>query len=513
MSNISNFFRYLSLTAALLLGLTACGGGGESAIDNLPAPTAGSPATGTVALLFTDAPSDEFAEVNIDVSRVQLMAEERSVTLFSGDKTVNLLDLEHHADLLSWAGDVPVGTYHRIRLTVTDVELVRKDSSGDVVEVIHPKLPGNGKLDLNPRSPFEVQPDATLMVQIDMDAKKSIHVAKTGNGSYQFRPVVFVDVLGADVEGKLVRLSGDVRDVDALAQTFQLCHERLTLRRSVSDGDVDDVNVVADDKDKDKDIDVETVDQLEQTTTTAVRCVTVQVDEQTALFDAAGEDAAFVDLMENQAATVIGRFALAQAEESKRVFSALVVELGAQGSFTRLKGTVLDSVDSTGQFTLELAEGQGYAVGTTLQVVMGTGTQLFSRFGEPLTVQSLVVGAEVKVEGVVVLSDSEPDRIKAALVFVATEQPIEKLTGTVSTVQAQGGAFTLIDSELGDRCISVTEQTDLYLISSTATGYASEAIALEQLVDAQAVEVYGRYALNGCFVAQDILAATAQDAI
>ncbi len=497
MSKFSKYFSSLFLTSVILSGLAACGGGSGDPAVNVPAATSSQAATGSVALLLTDAPSDEFAEINLTVSRVQLLSEERAVTLYEGEKTINLLDLQHHSDLLSWSGDVPAGSYDKIRLSVTDVELVRKDSSGAVLEVIHPKLPGNGKLDLNPRAAFSVNAGGTLMLQIDVDAKKSIHVVKTGNGGYQFRPVVFIDVLGGGLDGKLVRLSGEVRNIDDAARRFDLCHEGFSLRRSLSESE----------SDGDDEQDAPSLEAQGQSSLPAQRCVTVTVAEHGALFNAAGDAAVFADLMENQDATVIGRFSGGLNEDQRLAFSALVVELGAPGSFTRLRGTALSGVGSDGRFTLELADGQGFASGTTLQVVLSEGSKLFSRLGEPLTAQAVTAGVEVKVEGVLQLSDSVADQLKAALVFVDSAQPIDKLSGAISNVAAQTASLNLSDSVLGDRCVTVTEDTALYLITTTPDGYSSAAVTLPALAAGQQAEVYGRYAISGCFVARTVLVA------
>jgi hypothetical protein len=87
---------------------------------------------------------------------------------------------------------VPAGTYSKVRLQVSDIELVPKAGSaiGSNIEV---RLP-SGKIDLNPRSPFTVAPGGTLSVRLDVDANKAIHVHPSKSNWYIFRPVVFVDI-------------------------------------------------------------------------------------------------------------------------------------------------------------------------------------------------------------------------------------------------------------------------------------------------------------------------------
>ena len=107
------------------------------------------PGTGTVALLVTDAPSDIFEESNITVTRAELLSENGHVTVFEGERTFNLLDLTD-ARIFAIREGVTAGSYSKIRLTLSDIELVdymdtvnREDDA-----IYHPTLPGNGKLDI-----------------------------------------------------------------------------------------------------------------------------------------------------------------------------------------------------------------------------------------------------------------------------------------------------------------------------------------------------------------------------
>ena len=161
--------------------------------------------------------------------------------------TPNLLALRDSAELLFDVAEVPAGCYDKIRLVVTGVELVRYarnddgtviyvDEDGTVVDGPPEGMPApakgfpataklaSNKIDLNPQGTFCVEPGETLVLQLDMDAEKSIHVVeKRGGTEYNFRPVVFVTVLdgGGDVLGRLVRLSGRVSGVGT--DRFTLC--------------------------------------------------------------------------------------------------------------------------------------------------------------------------------------------------------------------------------------------------------------------------------------------------
>ena len=152
--------------AALLVALLAagCGGGGDGQATG----TSGAQ-TGRVAILLTDAPSDDFDAINVTVKRVYLLGDEEQTLLaeFPGDgRLYNLLNLRDSAELMMDPAVVEAGCYDKIRLVVGQVELVRGD------ETFEAKLPGNGKIDLNPRGEFRVVPGETLVVQLDMDASK-----------------------------------------------------------------------------------------------------------------------------------------------------------------------------------------------------------------------------------------------------------------------------------------------------------------------------------------------------
>jgi hypothetical protein len=157
-------------------------------------------------------------------------------------------------------------------------------------------------------------------------------------------------------------------------------------------------------------------------------------------------------------------------------------------------------------FALSLAPGQGFAPGTVLQVVVQDGTKLFTRQGTALAPEDIGVGDAVKVEGVVVLSDTEPDRIKAAIIFVAVDAADGPVTGTLGPIDVANDNFTLITAG-GDRCVTLASGAHLFQIHDTPTGFVSEAVTLSQLLSGQRVDVYGPLGVGGCYIVHDVLAA------
>lgn len=166
----------------------SCGGGGGGASSS----TGG---TGTVSVFIKDGPTDEFEKILVTITRVELIPNSGSeVVIYDNPSgcTVDILAYQTEDYLLTIDKSVPAGTYSKIRLHVTDIELVPKQGSsiGSNIEV---KLP-SGKIDLNPRGTFTVVPGGALSVRLDMDANKSIHIHPSKPGWYIFRPVIFVDI-------------------------------------------------------------------------------------------------------------------------------------------------------------------------------------------------------------------------------------------------------------------------------------------------------------------------------
>ena len=193
MKNTTNlhWVRFLTIllvaVTTVLAGCSGGGGGGESAPASVQ--------TGTVAVFVKDGPTDEFEHIWVTITQVELLPVSGSpVVIYENPSgcTIDILDHRDEDFLLKIHRSVPAGQYSKIRLRVTNIELVPTATSsiGSDIEV---KLP-SGKIDLNPRGAFTVTPGGTLSVRLDMDANKAIHVHPSKPGWYIFRPVVFVDI-------------------------------------------------------------------------------------------------------------------------------------------------------------------------------------------------------------------------------------------------------------------------------------------------------------------------------
>lgn len=330
-----------SLILVFSLTLFACGGGGGSSSSSSSDAGGTETTTGSVAVLVSDAPSDEFKAIEITITAISLIADDDTqIEIWSlpSGQIVNLLELETEAELFTLASDVPVGLYSKIRLQVSAVELVNFDDSRIDVDV-----PASGKIDLNPRGQFYVRADETLVVQLDIDANKSIHLANPNH--YRLRPVVFIDILTAIDIGRLVRLPGQIVSIDRDNNQFVFSAKNSEFL--------------------------------------------IHVDSDTVYFGAQGTATTFTDLAVEDLVTVIGHFRIG-SDEAQPEFDALVIE---EGDYQRLRGVVTVGVDSV---TIT-DDGDDVFV-----VSLDPATAYYDCFGFAISYADLVNGQRVVVDAIMV---------------------------------------------------------------------------------------------------------------
>lgn len=376
-----NRFAIVLLCSGLLGLATGCAdsGGGAS----------GGGATGRVAVALTDAPTDEFIQVLVTVLRIDLLPgddESGRETIFEGRETFDLLALENVSEPFAIAEDIPVGTYSKLRMEVAEIELVRM-LAGGATQSVFASLPGGRRIDLNPRGGFEVRPGDTLAIQLDMDARRSIHIVGTGSGRYQFRPQVFVDIMDATRLSRLVSVEGVVAEIDDPSDPLRLR--------------VCEIAVEYRDHDRRSD----------------EHCLTVFVDTGTSIFDESGLSISRDEIRVGDRVAILGHFA--EDAESRFAIEAEVIELGGPGTFMTLTGVVSGAYDEPSEtIVIELDSGQGFVEGTSLEVSLAEGTRVFTRAGEELDPTEITEAARIEVDGVLLLSSGEPDRLRASVLFV-----------------------------------------------------------------------------------------------
>ena len=492
----------LALAAATALTLTACGGGSSSGDTTPPASQPPAPTTGTVGVLFRDGPTHDFCQVLASVERIDLLGSAGPTNIFMGPETIDVLAMQNYSDVMTVATEVPVGAYEKVRLTLSDLALVECDGEGNPEPESgweHPKLPGNGKLDLNPRGSFQVVGGETLLIQIDMDMEKSLHVHQTGNGKWQFRPVIFVDIV-PDGQ-RLVRVFGQVRDVNGM--TFELCP--LEPASSVDGGSAPGTGDMSGDDD-------------------SGRCLDVFVDGSTGIFNEAGDPASEAGepvgmdkVVNGGLLTAIGFLSLhdddddgdSKADDLR--LDAVVLELGDQGTFERIRGTVAAAPGNNDIFEFD-PEAVADA-SDVVDVLVQAGTRTFALgSNEELTSAAIQPGTEGEVDGV--FTDLVTEPFKAALIVLDVDATPDRsiLEATIAAIAPDNDAvpetreITVDTSGLAGQCVTTDAATRYLTITQTADSSETADAVFADLLVGDSVDVYGTDDLvkTGCVLASVI---------
>lgn len=488
-----------ALCAITLLFISGCsGGGGDSssaqANANTP-PVANTPddQTGVVGIIIKDAPSDDYTRIMLRISRVELLGNGSPQTVFDGDLEFDLLALRNHANLLSLSDEVATGDYNKIRLRVTSITLYCLDAGGDEISV-DVRVPANGKVDLNPRGSFTVAADSALLIQIDLDAKKSIHIVGTGNGSHRFRPVVFVDIDEHAVPQGLIRVSGIVGQINEDPDWFDLC-----------------------------DLDVHVDSSTDG-------CIRVNVDDATAFFDGAGQPQGGDELMQDETVTVFAEaIAVPLADDDDSTdddgtdddsadddtirmvqLSAFVVHEGDPADVLSLDGTAQNTVTADA-FQFEVDAGQELPE-SVIDVLLHDSTRIL--WAEDLSEvdrSAIDAGVLAEVSGMLQPGIPEdPQQLSAALIVIDGTEPATGLTELEGTVQSvDTDSFTMFaenEEPAGDRCVAPLADARYLVVMDSEEGADHTEVDADYLEAGQAVSVFGAYAAGGdCFEADTII--------
>jgi hypothetical protein len=427
-----------TLTLLLVAGaLAACGGGGSSDAEG----------TGTVALLLTDMPTDDIAEINLSVTGATLIGDQghQDIEIYEGSTHVNLLDLQNYSQPIA-IGEVPVGTYTKLRLQIDGVHIV-DNQGGDH----YPRPPANGKIDLLEPGGIEVVPGRTLTAHVDFDAKKSIHVAQTGNGEYRLRPVVRVEFKLDGLPDELVRAEGKITEADEAG--YVLC----------------------------------LLDNMDT-------CLDVTLREGACVFDVDGIPIEPIDadtLVVDDMVVVIGYYSDANGDGNPDI-DAIVVEKGVP---EQVKGIVTAAPDGNSQFLLIDRGGVEFTV-----ELQGDCTKIFGPDGEILGPGALQVGQGIEVEGV---TGSDPSVFRAALIVLDSDQDPELLSGTIASAAIE--RQFVLSTAIGERNVCIVQGATITVISS---GNSKEG-GIEEIVAGRTAYAFGEFDMTGgCFDAADIVVDT-----
>ena len=398
-------FRFLSLLLVALLTLLAgCGGGGGEG-------SSVTAQTGTVAIFIKDAPTDEFEKILVTVTEVSLIPVSGAPVVIYENPAgceVDLLEYREENFLLTLSRNVPAGTYSKVRLQVSNIELVPKEDSaiGSNIEV---RLP-SGKIDLNPRGAFTVVAGGSLSVRIDMDANKAIHVHPSRVGWYVFRPVVFVDVESGFPESVCPKIVHGTID-ELIREGGQTTGFVMTL---------------ADNRGQ----------------------LTVKLTADTDIF---GPNGTFVD----PSALTVGQEVRVRGKMDDS--GALVASLVIIGDVVDVVGTATSSVSSsTGLFSFIPYTGEEL-VGPYDVRVDATNTLVLADCGTAVGPEAIRAGMVARVFGKLVSSGSSVV-LRAVAVILRTQE----INGVISAV-GEPGVFTVALDEGGTADVLMTGSTPVYL--------------------------------------------------
>ena len=507
----------LTISAAAVLA--ACGGGSGAGAPsgNNPPPVVQPPAaptTGTVALMLRDMPTDAFCRIYADIEQIDLLGGDGRSTIYvsedpSGATRFDLLSLQTKSALVTIATEVPIGDYDKIRLTLADLSLVECD--GDVPEDEsgweHPKIPGNGKLDLLPKGGLQVVGGETLLVEFDMDMNKSLHLHQTGqgNGKWQFRPVIFVTVT-PDTD-RLVRIFGQVRASDALSG-FELCPADPMATPDDGDMSVDD---------------------------DSGRCLDVFLRDGSGtmrVFNETGAPVGFGDnVVDGAMLTAIGFLGVHDDDddddtrEDDLKLDAVVLHVGPAGGFESLLGTAVTELRGDNIFGFDTMPADD-TIESLLDVLWQMGPILDTSDNSEVGPGVIVAGAGLEVNGVFTDPTTTPktEPLNASLILFneAGMAPLETLLdGTITEIldddddvaeTRQMTVTTGADPDpVVENCVKTVAETRYLLIDSTGGSSVTSEIGFDGLAVDDSVDVYGAEEVvpegeppTGCIVADTI---------
>jgi hypothetical protein len=477
--------RLVALTTALSL-LAACGGGGGAAggVANVQ-PAA---QTGRVTVSLSDGIIRDYDQVLMEISEIRFIASGgQDILVLESPVTVDFLALQNFSEVLL-RREVVSGTYAKIRLILASLKLVKLDAAGNVASEDNVRLNGLRKVDINPRGPFTVRAGQDLVIDIEIDLDKSIHVVGAGQSrNIRFRPVIFAAIHTQAAFDKLFRIEGRIDAVNAAAGTFRVCD----LRRAFLDG----VN-------RPNPADV---------------CVLVDPDGDTPFFDfeAQPDSLGFGGLAVNDAVVVYGKFdALAAGD---RLVPAVVASGPSGTVFDRRRGIAASEYDTVeDDFYLGRATDNCQIDPDPLRVVVAPGAPAFfeddadpENRARPVDLEALpLLCLRTEVEGRLDASSSPPTPFLRAFVVLlggsvaGREELVGVLSERAATPATDDYDLDLTGSSVNE-IVVVSDATRIVKITSSG---GSELIEeLTSVPTGNEVVVYGTRGEDGVVAASFIL--------
>jgi len=448
----------------MLLAILALPGCGGSSGDQ--------PATGDVTVIFTDGPTDKYQRVLLSITGMSLIGAGGHVTLYDGPEiTFDLLDMSEWGDF-AFNTKALAGRYHKVRLEVSRVQLM--DMTTDET-VLLDKLPAGGMIDLNARGQFDVSPDHTTVIKLDVDAQRSFHDVLTGNGKIEFRPIVFIDVFEGDIflPDRLVRVFGSV-DADSIEGAD-----------TVADPTDDSLRLC----------NLEFISQTDGPTVTGPSdCIRVYAGASPGIFDSTGAEAAFADIGDGDPMTAVGFLVSTDDTAAFLGLNSVVLEIGDRQPTNPSGWATIQGVVDTDPVACTTDTGQCFdfdpdETDPAETVRMQAGTRVFRADGTELTQADVTMGDTGSIDAVPGATD-----LHAALVVLASDSGSGLVSGTLDGLSTNG-AYPVIEvmtgaGELFNVCVD-TDTSIVQVLMNDDTVTIFDILDPSVLEVGSSVEAYG----------------------
>lgn len=442
--------------------------------------------SGSVALFLTDAPTTDFSRVDVTFTKVEAIGGSEAVILFEGEATYDLLTLRDRAVPFVTVTGVPAGSYEKLRLHVSSVQVYPAEGGGPVAV----RLP-SGHIDVVGSGPFRLSDGSTMTAMLDLDASQSIHLVENGVGEvqYVFRPVIFVNLDSPVTWGRRVSVYAQVKRVDAAAGRFEL------------DPDMCDANPAS-------------LPRYGATADSphAIRSISVRLATGASVFDGSGNPTTLAGMADNSWVTVTatpqtGETGGGDNAESFYLEADFVqlsaneyIGTGNSTAITRL-GRVVSAPDETGSFTLGLINAGSDVMPSVVPVAPMTGSRIFTWWGTERRWADIPADALVWVDGF--WNGSVLRSSQVYLCATGGGTPIDGLEGTVSAFDYADASFTLTPTGRSGGStepvrVRFLPRGGVGLVTAYYTGYSAiMGIRLADLQPGQIVCVYGWKAGDG----------------
>lgn len=287
---------------------------------------------------------------------------------------------------------------------------------------------------------------------------------------YNFRPVVFVNILGVNDKSKLVLFDGKV--LNKTETGFQLC-----------------------------DIEV-----LEANTS----CLAVVMSENTVVQDDLIKLIPANSVVDGRIVTVLGK------ANSENIAALHIVIDAANKEASNLALFTGDATSdfNVDHFTMDADNGDDVMLqplsALTVALVEGSGVRVFNKYGDVVTgAESIFVGTDIDAFGLVEHGVTIAEKAKAAFVIIDNQGKDDKISGVIAAINQAESQLTVTvvnDTFSGDVCVDATDSI-IFILAIVDGKAVSKEISMMNLEADMPVDIYGQDDGLACVAADVVLVA------